>query len=217
MMDTEKARFNLIQQQLRPAKVLAPKVLDLFSDVDRQDFVPPAYRSLAYSAASIPLGHGAHMFPPLLEARALEALLPRRHEKVLEIGTGSGYMAALLGARGASVLTYEIEPELAAMARANLDHIRAHRVEIVTGDGLKPRPTADGFHVIMMSGAVAEVPRAILDLLKPGGRLFAITGQHPVLEATLIRRAGDHLVYKGLFETNVDYLRGAEPKPNFVF
>lgn len=216
-MDTNQARFNMIEQQLRPARVLAADVLTLFAEIKREDFVPPVYRHLAFSAAAIPLGRGAHMFTPELEARALQALTIRRHETVLEIGTGSGYMAALLGAHADHVLSYEIEPALADAARANLEHARVRNVQVATGDGLAARPTRDQFHVIMASGAVADVPQNLLDQLKPGGRLFAITGTPPALEATLIHRIGDHFERIALFETDADFLRGAEPAPHFVF
>ena len=216
-MDTNQARFNMIEQQLRPARVLAADVLALFTKIKREDFVPPAYRHLAFAATAIPLGHGAHMLTPELEARALQALAMRRHEQVLEIGTGSGYMAALLGAHAAHVLSYEIEPALADSARANLEHARVRNVQVVTGDGLAAQPTQDTFHVIMVSGAVADVPKLLLDQLKPGGRLFAVTGTRPALEATLIHRIGDYFERIALFETDADFLRGAEPAPRFVF
>lgn len=216
-MDTNQARFNMIEQQLRPARVLAADVLALFAKIKREDFVPLAYRHLAFSATAIPLGHGAHMLTPELEARALQALAMRRHEQVLEIGSGSGYMAALLGAHAAHVLSYEIEPALADSARANLEHARVRNVQVVTGDGLAAQPTQDQFHIIMVSGAVADVPQILLDKLKPGGRLFAVTGTRPALEATLIQRIGDHFERIALFETDADFLRGAEPAPRFVF
>lgn len=216
-MDTNQARFNMIEQQLRPARVLAADVLALFAKIKREDFVPPAYRHLAFSATAIPLGHGAHMLTPELEARALQALAMRRHEQVLEIGSGSGYMAALLGAHAAHVLSYEIEPALADSARANLEHARVRNVQVVTGDGLAAQPTQDQFHIIMVSGAMADVPQILLDKLKPGGRLFAVTGTRPALEATLIQRIGDHFERIALFETDADFLRGAEPAPRFVF
>jgi len=217
MMDTNQARFNMIEQQLRPARVLAADVLTLFAEIKREDFVPPAYRHLAFAATAIPLSHGARMFTPELEALALQALAMRRHENVLEIGTGSGYMAALLGAHANHVLSYEIEPALADSARANLEHARVRNVQVLTGDGLAAQPSQDQFHVIMVSGAVAEVPQTLLDQLKSGGRLFAVTGIRPALEATLIQRIGDHFERISLFETDADFLRGAEPVPHFVF
>lgn len=216
-MDTKQARFNMIEQQLRPARVLAANVLTLFSEIKREEFVPPAYRHLAFAAAAIPLGNGAHMFTPELEARALQALAMCRHERVLEIGTGSGYMAALLGAHAAHVLSYEIDPALADSARVNLEHARVRNVQVVTGDGLAGLPTQAPFHVIMVSGAVAEVPQTLLDQLTPGGRLFAVTGTRPAMEATLIHRIEHHFERVALFETDADFLRGAEPAPRFVF
>ncbi len=217
MMDTKQARFNMIEQQLRPARVLAADVLTLLAETKREKFVPSAYRHLAFDATAIPLGHGAHMFTPELEARALQALAMRRHEKVLEVGTGSGYMAALLSAHAGHVLSYEIEPMLADTARANLEFARVRNVQVVTGDGLAVLPTQGQFHVIMVSGAVAGIPQTLLDQLKPGGRLFAVTGTRPAMQATLIHRIGDHFEHVALFETDTDFLLGAEPVPQFVF
>lgn len=217
MMNFEQARFNMIEQQLRPARVLDAKVLELLSVIRREEFVPAALRHLAFTGAEIPLGHGVRMLPPELEARAVQALAMRRHEKVLEVGAGSGYMAALLGAHADHVWSFEIEPELADMARANLQRTWVSNVEVITGDGLQGLPAYAPFDAIMLSGAVAEVPQALLDQLKPGGRLFAITGALPAMQATLIRRTGDGLERTALFETEVDFLRGAAPQPSFTF
>lgn len=216
-MNIEQARFNMIEQQLRPARVLDTEVLDLLAVIKREEYVPAALRHLAFTATEIPLGYGAHMFPPELEARALQALAMRRHENVLEVGAGSGYMAALLGAHANHVWSCEIEPHLADMARANLQRMRVSNVQVATGDGLNGLPAHAPFDAIMVSGAVAEVPQALLDQLKPGGRLFAITGSPPAMEATLIRRTGNDFQRVALFETEVAFLRGAEPKPRFVF
>jgi protein-L-isoaspartate(D-aspartate) O-methyltransferase len=217
MMNLEQARFNMIAQQVRPARVLDADVLNLMAVIRREEFVPPALRHLAYAETEIPLGHGAHMFSPELEARALQALAMRKHERILEIGAGSGYKAALLGAHADHVWSFEIEPELANQARANLQRTWVSNVEVITGDGLPGLLSYAPFDAIMISGAVAEVPQALLDQLKPGGRLFAITGALPAMQATLIRRTGDGLERSALFETEVDFLRGAAPQPSFTF
>jgi protein-L-isoaspartate(D-aspartate) O-methyltransferase len=217
MMNLEQARFNMIAQQVRPARVLDADVLNLMAVIRREEFVPPALRHLAYAETEIPLGHGAHMFSPELEARALQALAMRKHERILEIGTGSGYMAALLGAHADHVWSFEIEPELAAMARTNLQRTWVSNVEVITGDGLQGLLSYAPFDAIMLSGAVAEVPQALLDQLKPGGRLFAITGFSPAMQATLMRRTADGFERTALFETEADFLRGAEPSRRFTF
>ncbi|MFZ2629739.1 MAG: protein-L-isoaspartate O-methyltransferase [Rugosibacter sp.] len=216
-MNLEQAHFNMIEQQVRPARVLDTEVLDLLAIIRREDFVPPALRHLAYAGTEIPLGHGAYMFSPELEARALQALAMRKHERVLEIGAGSGYMAALLGAHADHVWSFEIEPELANLARTNLQRTWVSNVEVITGDGLQGLLSYAPFDAIMISGAVAEVPQALLEQLKQGGRLFAITGALPAMQATLIRRTGDGLERTALFETEVDFLRGAAPQPSFTF
>lgn len=216
-MDTNQARFNMINQQLRPAGVLSADVLDMLGKVQREKFVPDACRHLAFAEISIPLGHGAQMFPPELEALALQALAVQANETVLEIGTGSGYMTALLAQRARHVHTYEIEPSLAAGARTALDRAGIRNVQVMTGDGLAARAPQAPFDVIMVSGAVTAVPETLLDQLKPGGRLFAVTGTRPAMHATLIERVGEDFHHKALFETDVPYLQGAAPAAQFSF
>lgn len=216
-MNFEQARFNMLEQQLRPAQVLDEKVLELLALARREEFVPAAWRHLAYAQTEIPLGQGVKMFTPLLEARALQALRLRAHETILEIGTGSGFMAALLAIHAGQVHTIEIEPELTALARSNLQRAGMRNVQVETGDGLHGLAAQAPFDVIMVSGGVAEVPAVLLDQLKPGGRLFAVVGTPPAMQATLVRRHHQHFQSVVLFETVVDYLRGAEPHPGFVF
>lgn len=217
MMNLEQARFNMIEQQVRPARVLDADVLDVLAIIRREEFVPPALRHLAFTGTELPLGHGARMFSPELEARALQALAMRRHERVLEIGAGSGYMAALLGAHADYVWSFETEPALVELARANLQRTWVSNAEVINGDGLQGLVAYAPFDAIMLSGAVAEVPQALLDQLKPGGRLFAITGFPPAMQATLIRRTADGFERTALFETEADFLHGAEPRPRFTF
>lgn len=190
-MDFEKARFNMIEQQVRPWDVLDPDVLDLLGSVRREDFVPSAFRNLAYADCEIPLGNGAVMLAPKIEARALQALAPRRHEKVLEIGTGSGYMAALLAAHAAQVWSIEIDPELARLARANLERAGIANVAVETCDGLSGLPVHAPYDAIVISGAVPAIPLGLLEQLKVGGRLFAIVGTAPVMEAQLVTRISE--------------------------
>jgi len=194
-MDLEKARFNMIEQQIRPWDVLDPQVLQLLSVVRREDFVPLAHRALAFVDMEIPLREGGAqgqvMLAPRVEARLLQDLDVKPHEKVLEIGAGSGYMAALLAHRAQRVVTLEIQPELARMARANLQRAGVDNVEVREADGAQGAQPDGPFDVILLSGSVAELPQSLLDQLKIGGRLAAIVGDEPVMRATLVTRTGD--------------------------
>src|SRR3954464_528215 len=195
----DQLRFNMIEQQIRPWDVLDPKVLDLLSVLHREDFVPAAHRRLAVNAMMIPLrGHpdaamrlGQVMLEPKMEARLLQEADVRPHEKVLEVGTGSGYMAALLGGRAQRVVSLEIEPELVRLARENLQKAGVRNVDVREADGAHGLAAEGPFDVIMLSGSVAEVPPALLQQLKIGGRLVTIAGEDPVMRATLVTRTGD--------------------------
>ena len=190
-MNFEQARFNMIEQQIRPWDVLDADVLHLLSVVKREDFVPLAHKALAFADMEIPLGHGQCMLAPRLEARMLQDVAVQKHEKVLEIGAGSGYMAALLAHRAQRVISLEINPELAAMARTNLQKAGITNAEVRQFDGAKGTPAEGPFDVIVLSGSVAEVPPALLANLKVGGRLIAIVGDEPMMRATLITRTGE--------------------------
>jgi protein-L-isoaspartate(D-aspartate) O-methyltransferase len=187
-MNLEQARFNMIEQQIRTWEVLDQKVLDLLYVVKREDFVPYAYRQLAFADTQIPLGHGSAMLPPKLEAHALQALKVRKSDRVLEIGSGSGYMAALLAAHAAQVWTVEIEPEIAAMATENLKRNGIDNATVVCGDGVCGWPSQAPFDIIMVSGSLPAVPQALLDQLRVGGRLLAFVGEDPLMQAQLITR-----------------------------
>ncbi|MCK9380287.1 MAG: protein-L-isoaspartate O-methyltransferase [Sulfuritalea sp.] len=218
-MNFEQARFNMIEQQLRPGKVLNPDVLEVLFVVKREEFVPPAHRRLAFADTQIPLGgtSGACMFAPRVEAHALQALAMKKHENVLEVGTGSGYMAALLGVHADHVWSIEIDPQLAEMARENLRQAGVTNVSVEVGNGLVGLPAHAPYDVIMVSGAVSAVPQVLLDQLKPGGRLFAIEGTAPAMQAVLYTRMGKDCRREAVFETVVALLRDAEPVPAFVF
>ena len=200
-MNYEQARFNMIEQQIRPWEVLDSEVLSLLAVVRREDFVPPALKSLAFVDMEIPLSSkpGQSMLSPKVEARLLQDLAVQKHEKVLEIGAGSGYMAALLAHRAQQVISLEIDPDLAQMARANLQTAGVYNAEVRTGDGAArlgqvdsgAAPWSGPFDVIVLSGTVAEGPAALLALLKPGGRLSAIVGFEPMMRATLVTRVGE--------------------------
>lgn len=218
-MNFEQARFNMVEQQLRPGKVLDPGVLEVLFVVKREEFVPPAHRRLAFADTQIPLGGdaGACMLAPRVEAHALQALAMKKHENVLEVGTGSGYMAALLGVHADHVWSIEIDPQLAETARENLRRAGVTNVTVEVGNGLAGLPGHAPYDVIMVSGAVAVTPRVLLDQLKPGGRLFVIEGKAPAMEAVLYTRVGNEFRRLAVFETVVAPLRDAEPAPAFVF
>ena len=197
-MNYEQARFNMIEQQIRPWEVLDSQVLSLLALVRREDFVPAACRALAFADMEIPLppqqSPGQCMLAPKVEARLLQDLAVQKHEKVLEIGTGSGYMAALLAHRAQQVITLEIEPALVDMARRNLQKAGIYNAEVHLADGAANLAEAvldhGPFDVIVLSGSVASVPAALLDLLKVGGRLGAVVGFEPMMRATLVTRVG---------------------------
>ena len=195
----EQARFNMIEQQIRPWGVADVQVLHLLSVIPREDFVPAAHKALAFIDMEIPLNAnhaealrlGQIMLAPKVEARMLQELAPHKHETVLEIGAGSGYMAALLAHRSQRVVTMEIVPELAEMARANLLRNGVYNAEVRLIDASKAPGKEAAFDVILLSGTVAEVPQSLLDQLKLGGRLGAIVGTDPVMRATVITRTGE--------------------------
>lgn len=187
-MNIEQARFNMVEQQIRPWNVLDTSVLELLSVVKREAFVPAAFQALAFADMEIPLGHGQCMLAPRLEARMLQDLAIQPHETVLEIGAGSGYMAALMAQRAHRVVSLELVPELASMARTNLRNAGIQNAEVRQGDGAAPSPAEGQYDVIVLSGSVTEVPQSLLDLLKVGGRLAGIVGDEPVMRATFVTR-----------------------------
>lgn len=196
--DFDTARFHMIEQQIRPWNVLDGQVLALLGEVKREQFVPAAYRSLALADMALPLtaqgANGPCMLNPKIEARALQDLKLQPHDTVLEIGTGSGYLAALMARQCAQVVSLEMDADLAAQARTRLQQAGVLNVEVRHADAAAHRfaACAQGgpFDAIVLGGSVAEVPSDLLDLLKTGGRLFAIVGQEPVMQATLIHRTG---------------------------
>jgi len=217
-MNFEQARFNMIEQQIRPWDVLDQSVLDLLFSVRREEFVPAAMQRLAFADAEIPLGHGAVMLAPKIEAHAVQAVQVKKHESVLEIGTGSGYMAALLAAHAAHVTTLEIVPELADAARANLKRAQVDNVTVETANGASGLSAKAPFDVIVVSASVPAVPQELLAQLKVGGRLFAIVGLEPVMEAQVITREGESAFStETLFETVTAPLAALAPVQKFTF
>jgi protein-L-isoaspartate(D-aspartate) O-methyltransferase len=191
-MNIEQARFNMIEQQIRPWDVLDNSILHLLANVKREDFCPLAHKALAFVDMEIPLRdggkNGQSMLSPKVEARMLQDLAVHKHEKVLEIGTGSGYMAALLSHRAQRVITLEIVPELAQTARENLQKAGIHNCEVRTADGSKDVSVDGPFDVIVLSGSVAHIPASLLAQLKPGGRLVAVVGEEPMMRATFVTK-----------------------------
>jgi protein-L-isoaspartate(D-aspartate) O-methyltransferase len=217
-MNTELARFNMIEQQIRPWDVLDLGVLELLAVVKREDFVPPEHRALAFVDTEVPLPGGQCMLAPKIEARLLQELDVHKHERVLEIGAGSGYMAALLAHKAQHVTTLEIDPKLAAFASANLKRAGVTNVTVTTADGAAQVPSDGPFDVIVLSGSIAEVPETLLAQLKPGGRLAAIVGEEPVMRAVLIRRNADRgIAREVLFDTVAQRLRGFKEPTRFHF
>ena len=185
-MNIEQARFNMIEQQIRPWNVRDAEVLHLLSVIKREDFVPPAQQEMAFADMEISLGHGQRMLAPRIEARMLQDAAIKKHEKVLEIGSGSGYMTALLAHQAQRVISLEVDPDLVKMARANLQRAGIHNAEVRQGDGATGTLPDAPFDVIMLCGSVAEVPQNLLDQLKVGGRLLAIVGEEPTMCVTII-------------------------------
>jgi protein-L-isoaspartate(D-aspartate) O-methyltransferase len=224
-MDIETARFNMIEQQIRPWEVLDASVLSLLATVRREDFVPPAMRALAFVDTELPLlpgmPDGPRMLEPKVEARLLQELQVQRHEKVLEIGTGSGFMAALLAHRAMHVHTLECRPELVRMARDSLRRNGIANVtvrEVSAAEGARGLPGEAPFDVILLSGSVAEVPPGLLAQLKVGGRLAAVVGEAPMMRARLFRRVGDAAWSDiDLFDTVTPRLEGFEGPSRFHF
>ncbi len=191
-MDLNQARFNMIEQQIRPWEVLDPQVLELLAVVRREDVVPLAHQALAFVDMEIPTGPqpGQVMLAPRVQARLVQDLAVKKTDKVLEIGTGTGYTAALLAHQAAQVLSLEIDAELARQASANLHKAGVGNVQVRHADGSQGAASEGPFDVILLSGSVAEVPQALLEQLAIGGRLAAIVGEEPMMRATLVTRTG---------------------------
>ena len=214
----EQARFNMVEQQIRPWQVLDPAVLHTLQHIARELFVPAAYQALAYTDTEIPLGHGQAMVAPRIDARLMHDVALKPTDKVLEIGTGSGYLTALLADRSHHVVSLEINPELHAKARANLQGAGISNVDLRMADGTAGASDAGPFDAIVLGGSVYEVSQALLDQLKVGGRLIAIVGEEPVMQATLYTRtsasAWDH---KALWDTTAPRLLGFKQPSRFTF
>ena len=221
-MNIEQARFNMIEQQIRPWEVLDPEVLELLMVVKREAFVPAAYKSMAFMDTEIPLPCGESMLTPKVEARLLQEAAVKKHEHVLEVGAGSGYMAALLAHKARHITTVDIEPALQELARKNLSDYGVTNVDVVLGDAAQGWKGAGKYSapydVIMISGSLPVLPDAFLQQIKVGGRILAVIGELPVMSALVVTRVSD-VGYNTVkvFETNVKPLRNAVQPSHFKF
>ena len=221
-MNFEQARFNMIEQQIRPWEVLDPVVLELLSAVKREDFVPEAYRALAFADLEIPLsdkpGVGQTMLVPRMEARMLQELGLKTKDKVLEIGTGSGYMAALMAAKAEFVYSVEIDPALVEMARTNLEKAGVANVSVELGNAAQGWPPYAPYDAIVLSASLPVLPETLLRQLKIGGRLVAVVGEAPVMQLQLITRTDENAFNTiNVLETVVAPLVNAAQPDKFVF
>jgi len=214
----EKARFNMVEQQIRPWQVLDPAVLQTLQHIARELFVPVAFQALAYTDTDIPIGHGQTMVAPRIDARLLHDVKLTPTDKVLEIGTGSGYFTALLADRSQHVVSLEINPQLHGNARANLQRAGIHNVDVRLADGSAGAAEDGPFDAIVLGGSVHEVPPALLQQLKIGGRLIAIVGEEPVMQATLYTRSSESAWdHRELWDTSAPRLMGFPEPSRFHF
>ncbi len=217
-MDFERARFNMVEQQIRPWEVLDQGVLDLLFKVKREDYVPAAYRNLALADLEIPLGHGEKMLTPKIEARLLQELHVRPTDKVLEVGTGSGYFTALLASLAKHVFSVEIIPEFKMAAEKKLAAHGFKNVTLEVGDAARGWPRHAPYDVIVITGSLPVLSDAFIQSLATGGRLAAFVGVPPVMEAKLVRLVEPGVTeIRDLFETQVKALTNAPAPEAFVF
>lgn len=216
-LDFERARFNMVEQQVRTWEVLDQRVLDAFRGVKREDFVPARYRKMAFADVAIPLDFGQAMMKPVVEGRALQALEIKPEDAVLEIGTGSGFLTACLASLGREVTSVEIIGDFTERARARLAEMGIANTRLETADAIAGFAPKRSFDAICVTGAVASVPDTFRQWLAVGGRLFVIRGQSPAQEAVLITRVDEtHFTEESLFETDLPYLTHAAPPKRFA-
>jgi protein-L-isoaspartate(D-aspartate) O-methyltransferase len=216
-MDTEQARFNMVEQQIRTWEVLDPEILDLLFTVRREEFVPPAYRMLAFADLEIPLPGGQRMWTPKMEARVLQELKLVAGETVLEIGTGSGYLTALMASLNARVTSVEIDERLSAAAQPKLVRAGLTQVELAVGDGARGWGR-QSYDAIVLTGSTPILPDAFVKQLKPGGRVFAVVGEAPAMAARMMRWvAAGSVTEEDLFETVIEPLANAFSPSRFRF
>jgi len=215
--DFEHARYNMVEQQIRTWDVLDQDVLDLLFAVRREDYVPPAYRTLAFADFEIPLPHGARMWTPKMEARVIQELRIQPGERALEIGTGSGYLTALLASTAAEVVSVEIDAGAADAARRRLAQHGFANVRVEQGDGARGFGD-EAYDLIVLTGSTPLLAERLVEQLRPGGRLFAVVGERPVMTARMLRWTGPgSRVTTDLFETVIEPLANAPAPARFVF
>ncbi len=216
-LNLDQARFNMVEQQVRTWDVLDSRVLDVLRDVPREDFVPTRYRKMAFADMRIPLEQGQVMMKPVEEGRALQALAIEPGQRVLEIGTGSGFLAACMAQLGAQVVSVEIHAELAESASARLSRMGFDQVDVIQADALNGFSPDGQFDTVVMTGSARSVPELFESWILPAGRLFAVRGDSPAMEAVCLSRMGQRWVADSLFETDLPRLIGAEDQPQFDF
>lgn len=217
-IDFKQARFNMIEQQIRPWNVLDMRILEILDTVPREDFVPEAYRNLAYSDMGIPIGHDEEMLHPKYQAHALQAMALKPGDIALEIGTGTGYLAALMAKTAEQVYSIDIEPDFLKIAAANLSKQNITNVTLEEGDGINGWNDHGPYDAIAVTGSVSKLSEGLKQSLKVGGRMFVVIGEAPTMQAKLIVRTGDNSWDEQvLFETDIKALHGAAKAPEFEF
>ncbi|MBA1149300.1 protein-L-isoaspartate O-methyltransferase [Ectothiorhodospiraceae bacterium WFHF3C12] len=215
-LNFERARYNMIEQQVRPWEVLDERILDVVQHTPREDFVPRAYRNLAFADLQIPLGHDEVMMEPRLEARLLQSLNPQPNEEALEIGTGSGYLTACLSRLAAHVTSIEIHEDFRDGAQASLTRLGVRNADLATGDAARGWDDGRRYDVIAVTGSLPELHEGFHRSLTIGGRLFLIVGEGPVMEGLLITRvAEDYWATDSLFDTSIRPLVNAPTTRRF--
>jgi protein-L-isoaspartate(D-aspartate) O-methyltransferase len=216
-MDTVAARQQMVDQQIRTWEVLDPRVLDVFAAVPREAFVPPEYRELAFADAAIPIGYGQSMLPPKVQGRILQALAVTAKESVLEVGSGTGYLAACLALLSSSTHSIDIHPELTKAAAVNTRTVPSASIKFDTRDAFSAARLGE-YDVIAVTGSLPVYDSRFEQALRVGGRLFAVVGTAPVMDAILVRRVDEsEWIRESLFETVIDPLVNASLPPKFVF
>lgn len=217
-MNFERARHNMVEQQVRPWEVLDSRVLDLMESLHREDFVPVRYRKLAFADLSVPLNHGQAMMKPVVEGRMLQALEIQPDETVLEIGTGSGWITACLARLANHVVSVELYEDLSASAARTLREKGLENVDLEVGDAMRGWQPEQAHDVLVVTGSVEAIPEHFRGWVNPGGRMFVVRGSSPAMEATLCTRLSvTEWREEGLFETDLPRLVHAESEPQFEF
>ncbi|MEY3220283.1 MAG: hypothetical protein RIT27_1640 [Pseudomonadota bacterium] len=217
-MDSAIARFNMVEQQVRPWEVLHQDVLDLMLELPREIFVNPLHKNIAYADVALPLGQGEVMLMPKLAGRLLQNLSIQPHETALEIGTGSGYLTALLAKSAKQVHSIDRIADFSQQAAARLQQLNLSNATFETADIFKQLPAPKSYDIIVLTGSVETLPRELEEALTIGGRLFVIIGRLPVMQAILINRVSEtQWTSEYLFETDVPALVGMKPQDTFVF